>query len=117
MFDSWPIAVEGLPCGILGLRNLGFSDLGTVKFKLAHCGSKLCGYAGASMSIRYRAAATAALGQKRMWNSPGTMSAIGGKTDMTQTFPLRQVMTQLRHWLCTAAMVLMPVSTPIKVLD
>jgi len=36
-------------------------------------------------------------------------------------FPLhrgrRPYMTQLRHWLCTAAMVLMPVSTPIKVLD
>src|SRR5450759_1867552 len=25
-------------------------------------------------------------------------------------------MTQLRHWLCTAAIVLMPISTPIKVL-
>jgi hypothetical protein len=26
------------------------------------------------------------------------------------------LMTQQRHWLCTAVMVLMPVSTPIKVL-
>ena len=26
------------------------------------------------------------------------------------------LMTQQRHWLCTAAMVLMPVSAPIKVL-
>jgi hypothetical protein len=28
----------------------------------------------------------------------------------------RLLMTQLRHWLCTAAMFLMPVSAPIKVL-
>jgi hypothetical protein len=27
------------------------------------------------------------------------------------------LLTQQRHWLCTAAMVLMPVSAPIKVLD
>jgi hypothetical protein len=27
------------------------------------------------------------------------------------------LLTQLRHWLCTAAMILMPVSAPIKVLN
>src|SRR5664280_605997 len=29
--------------------------------------------------------------------------------------PVCLLMTQLRHWLCTAAMVLMPVSAPIEV--
>src|ERR1035437_4185842 len=46
------------------------------------------------------------------------MSVIGGIADI-RGFWLAMVcplMTQLRHWLCTAAMFLMPVSAPIKVL-
>jgi hypothetical protein len=47
------------------------------------------------------------------------MSAFGGKAgiDRHGSRMARSLMTQLRHWVCTAAIVLMPVSAPIKVLD
>ena len=40
------------------------------------------------------------------------------KADKARFWPVMvcPLMTQKRHWLCTAAMVLMPVSAPIKVL-
>ena len=37
------------------------------------------------------------------------------EADMSQWREIR-VLTHMRHWLCTAAIVLMPVSAPIKVL-
>src|ERR1035437_7954508 len=57
-------------------------------------------------------------GTSRHFAAPQNLSAIGLTTDKGLHWaPMaRQRLTQLRHWLCTAAMVLMPVSAPIKVL-
>ena len=46
------------------------------------------------------------------------LSAIGVTADKVGFWPepVCPLMTQQRHWQCTAAMVLMPISAPIKVL-
>jgi hypothetical protein len=44
------------------------------------------------------------------------MSAVGRTADIICSQRVFRLLTHQRHWLCTAAMVLMPVSAPIKVL-
>jgi hypothetical protein len=65
-----------------------------------------------------KAYTTAILGTWLHFAAPQNLSAIGTTADKggfwrEMVCPL---MTHKRHWLCTAAMVLIPVSAPIKVL-
>jgi hypothetical protein len=57
---------------------------------------------------------------KRLHSKAGYMAAPERFAKKSDSFPLhrgrRPYMTHQRHWLCTAAMGLMPVSAPIKVL-
>src|SRR5258705_5329124 len=42
------------------------------------------------------------------------MSAFGGKADSRWTFPECLLMTHLRHWLCTAPIVSVPIKVPVS---
>jgi hypothetical protein len=58
-------------------------------------------------------------GTSRQFLAPKNSVAFGGTPDIGGFWSAtdRSRMTQVRHWPCTAAIVLMPVSAPIKVLD
>ncbi|MFY9757870.1 MAG: hypothetical protein WAK37_18170, partial [Pseudolabrys sp.] len=59
-----------------------------------------------------------AIGTKRTSACALHMSAFGGKADIIQgkaDIKKCPLMTQSGHWLCTATMVLMPVSAPMEV--
>ena len=44
------------------------------------------------------------------------LSPLSGEERKSNFGAVRSLMTQLRHWLCNAAMVLIPVSAPFKIL-